>query len=169
MSYSINTIRRAEQILGYGIGTGTGARAREYPVIDGVIYTDLFEGDLNVELPFEYKLAFNGKVGHTSYYNEIIVKSKCKSTVEVDAVWGSCEFEKEIEPLLDWLEANPVTDSLDNAGTKSIRIKDTAETFSTGEEQTQTVNDLLNSGYGYYIRRPLIISFGENKDAAGYF
>ena len=167
MSYSPNTIRRAEQILGYGIGTGTGAR--EYPVIDGVIYTDLFEGDLNVELPFEYRLAFNGKVGHTSYYNEIIVKSKCKSTVEVDAVWGSCEFNAEIKGLLDWLEANPVTDSLDNAGTKSIRIKDTAETFNTGEEQTQTVNDLLNSGYGYYIRKPLIISFGENKDAAGYF
>ena len=95
MSHSINTIRRAEQILGYGIGTGTGAR--EYPVIDGVIYTDLFEGDLNVELPFEYRLAFNGKVGHTTYYNEIIVKSKCKSTVEVDAVWGSCEFDKEIK------------------------------------------------------------------------
>ena len=167
MSYSTNTIRRAEQILGYGIGTGTGAR--EYPVIDGVIYTDLFEGDLNVALPFEYRLAFNGKVGHTSYYNEIIVKSKCKNTVEVDAVWGSCEFDKEIKSLLDWLEANPVTDSLDNAGTKSIRIKDTAETFNTGEEQTQTVNDLLNSGYGYYIRKPLIISFGDNKDAAGYF
>ena len=167
MSHNINTIRRAEQILGYGIGTGTGAR--EYPVIDGVIYTDLFEGDLNVELPFEYKRAFNGKVGHTSYYNEIIVKSNCQSTVEVDAVWGSCEFNKEIEALLDWLEANPVTDSLDNAGTKSIRIKDTAETFNTGEEQNQTIYDLLNSGYGYYIRKPLIISFGDNKDAAGYF
>lgn len=167
MSYSTNTIRRAEQILGYGIGDFQGVR--EYPVIDGVIYTDLFEGDLNVELPFEYKLAFNGKVGHTSYYNEIIVKSNCQSTVEVDAVWGSCEFNKEIEALLDWLEANPVTDSLDNAGTKSIRIKDTAETFNTGEEQNQTIYDLLNSGYGYYIRKPLIISFGDNKDAAGYF
>ena len=164
---STNTIRRAEQILGYGISTGTGAR--EYPVIDGVVYTDLFEGDLNVELPFEYRLAFNGKVGHTSYYNEIIPTSKCQSTVEVDAVWGSCEFDKEIKSLLDWLEANPVTDSLDNAGTKSIRIKDTSETFSTGEEQTQTVNDLINNSYGYYIRKPLIISFGENKDAAGYF
>lgn len=167
MSYSTNTIRRAEQILGYGIGDFQGVR--EYPVIDGVIYTDLFEGDLNVELPFEYKLAFNGKVGHTSYYNEIIVKSRCKQSVEVDAIWGSCEFDKEIKSLLDWLEANPVTDSLDNAGTKSIRIKDTAETFSTGEEQNQTIYDLLNSGYGYYIRKPLIISFGDNKDAAGYF
>lgn len=167
MAYSPSTIRRAEQILGYGIGTGTGVR--EYPVIDGVIYTDLFEGDLNVELPFEYKRAFNGKVGHTTYYNEIIVKSNCESTVEVDAVWGSCEFDKEIKSLLDWLEANPVTDSLDNAGTKSIRIKDTAETFNTGEEQNQTIYDLLNSGYGYYIRNPLIISFGDNKDAAGYF
>ena len=167
MSYSINTIRRAEQILGYGIGTGTGAR--EYPVIDGVIYTDLFEGDLNVELPFEYRLAFNGKVGHTSYYNEIVVKSRRQKSVEVDAVWGSTSFNTEISSLLDWLKANPVTDSLDNAGTKSIRIKDTAETFSTGEEQTQTLNDLLNNSYGYYIRKPLIISFGENKDAAGYF
>ena len=167
MSYLASTIRRAEQILGYGIGTGTGVR--EYPVIDGVIYTDLFEGDLNVELPFGYRLAFNGKVGYTTYYNEIIVESKCKNTVEVDAVWGSCEFNNEIESLLDWLESNPVTDSLDNAGTKSIRIKDTAETFNTGEEQNQTIYNLLNSGYGYYIRKPLIISFGENKDAAGYF
>lgn len=167
MAYSPSTIRRAEQILGYGIGTGTGAR--EYPVIDGVIYTDLFEGDLNVELPFEYRLAFNGKVGHTSYSNEIIVKSKCKQTVEVDADWGSTAFNTEIKSLLDWLEDNPVTDSLDNAGTKSIRIKDTAETFNTGEEQNQTTYDLLNSGYGYYIRKPLIISFGDNKDAAGYF
>lgn len=167
MSYSTNTIRRVEQILGYGIGTGTGVR--EYPVIDGVIYTDLFVGDLNVELPFEYRLAFNGKVGHTSYYNEIIVKSKCQKSVKVDAVWGSTSFNTEIKSLLDWLEANPVTDSLDNAGTKSIRIKDTAETFSTGEEQIQTLNNLINNSYGYYIRKPLIISFGENKDAARYF
>jgi len=86
MSYNINTIRRAERVLGYGIGTGAGVR--EYPVIDGAIHTDLFEGDLNVELPFEYKLAFNGKVGHTSYYNEIIVTSKCQSTVVVDATGG---------------------------------------------------------------------------------
>ena len=167
MAYSTNTIRRAEQILGYGIGTGTGGR--EYPVIDGVIYTDLFEGDLNVELPFKYKLAFNGKVGHTSYYNEIIVNSKCQKSVKVDAIWGSTSFNNEIKSLLDWLEANPVTDSLDNAGTKSIRIKDTAETFSTGEEQIQTLNNLINNSYGYYIRKPLIISFGENKDAARYF
>ena len=167
MSYSTNTIRQAEQILGYGIGTGTGVR--EYPVIDGVIYTDLFEGDLNVELPFEYRLAFNGKVGHTSYYNEIIVNSKCQKSVKVDAIWGSTSFNTEIKSLLDWLEANPVTDSLDNAGTKSIRIKDTAETFSTGEEQIQTLNNLINNSYGYYIRKPLIISFGENKDAARYF
>ena len=167
MAYSTNTIRRAEQILGYGIGTGTGVR--EYPVIDGVIYTDLFEGDLNVELPFEYRLAFNGKVGHTSYYNEIIVNSKCQKSVKVDAVWGSTSFNNEIKSLLDWLEANPITDSLDNAGTKSIRIKDTAETFSTGEEQIQTLNNLINNSYGYYIRKPLIISFGEHKDAARYF
>lgn len=167
MAYSTNTIRRAEQILGYGIGTGTGGR--EYPVIDGVIYTDLFEGDLNVELPFEYRLAFNGKVGHTSYYNEIIVNSKCQKSVKVDAVWGSTSFNAEIKSLLDWLEANPATDSLDNAGTKSIRIKDTAETFSTGEEQIQTLNNLINNSYGYYIRKPLIISFGRNKDAARYF
>ena len=167
MAYSTNTIRRAEQILGYGIGTGTGVR--EYPVIDGVIYTDLFEGNLNVELPFKYKLAFNGKVGHTSYYNEIIPTSKCQKSVKVDAVWGSTSFNTEIKSLLDWLESNPVTDSLDNAGTKSIRIKDTAETFSTGEEQTQSLNNLINNSYGYYIRKPLIVSFGENKDAARYF
>ena len=128
MNHSTNTIRRAEQILGYGIGTGTGVR--EYPVIDGVIYTDLFEGDLNVELPFEYKLAFNGKMGHTSYYNEIIVKSRCKSTVEVDAIWGSCEFDKEIKSLLDWLEAKGIVDtgysfhihSMNPVGVQNMRV-----------------------------------------------
>lgn len=167
MSYSPITIRRAEQILGYGIGTGTGAR--EYPVIDGVVYTDLFEGAATVEGLSDVVTGFNGKKHGTTYRNELYITSKCPKTVKVTAAWGSTAFNTEIEGLLDWLEDNPATDSLDNAGTKSIRIKDTAETFSTGEEQTQTVNDLLNSGYGYYIRKPLIISFGENKDAAGYF
>ena len=167
MAYSPSTIRRAEQILGYGIGTGTGAR--EYPVIDGVVYTDLFEGAATVEGLTDVATGFNGKKYGTTYKNELYITSKCPKTVKVTATWGSNAFNTELEGFLDWLEANPVTDSLDNAGTKSIRIKDTAETFSTGEEQTQTVNDLLNSGYGYYIRKPLIISFGENKDAAGYF
>lgn len=48
MSHSKNTIRRAEQILGYGIGERQGKR--EYPVIDGVIYTDLFEGDFRASV-----------------------------------------------------------------------------------------------------------------------
>lgn len=165
MSHSINTIRRAEQILGYGIGDKQGVR--EYPVIDGVIYTDLFEGD--IELPFKFKLAFNGVQGRTDYYNEIIPTSKCHRSVEVDAVWGSCEFNKEIESLLDWLEDNPSVDSLDSVATKRLQIKDYSETFATAEEQKESSDTILMQGFGFYIRKPLIISFGEQPDAARYF
>ena len=159
------TIRRLEQILGYGFSTTVGVR--EYPVIDGVIYTDVFEN--KPVLPFKHKLAFNGNVNALDYYNEIIVLDKCARTVEIDADWGSSKFDSEIKDLADWLEANPSTDSLDNVGTKSIRIKDTSETFATGEELSDNLSRLLEQGYGYYIRRPLIISFGEQSDAARYF
>lgn len=167
MSYSKNTIRRAEQILGYGISDGTGTRT--FTVIDGIIYTDLFEGVPTIDGLDDYRVTFNGHA-NADYSNQIHVYCRDGQEVDITANWGSNVFNTEIEELLDWLEANPITDSLDNAGTKSIRIKDTAETFNTGEEQTQTVNDLLNSGYGYYIRRPLIIGISSEKsDAARYF
>lgn len=165
MSHSKNTIRRAEQILGYGIGNKQGKR--EYPVIDGVIYTDLFEGE--IELPFKFRLAFNGVQGRTDYYNEIIPTTKCRKSVIVEANWGSTEFNEEIADLLDWLEGNPSLDGIDSVGTRSLRIKDTSETFATAQEQKEGIDSILNSGFGFYIRRPLIISFGEQPDAARYF
>ena len=167
MAYSNATIRRAEQILGYGIKAGTGER--EYPVIDGVVYTDLFEGSVTVEGLTSVSTGFNGKKYGTNYKNELYVDGKCHKTVKVTATWGSTAFETELKDLLDWIEDNPAVDSLDSAGAKSLRIKDYAETFGTASEQTQDLTDLIDRGWGFYVRKPLIISVGETGNAAGYF
>lgn len=166
MAHTISTIRRAEQILGYGIGTCEGER--EYPVIDGVVYTDLFEGDATVD-GVTFTQAFNGVKNRTEYFNEIIPVRTHQKTVKVTAEWGSTEFMTDIKELLDWLEDNPSTDALDSAGTKSLRIKDYSETFGTAQEQTEDINTVLERGFGFYIRKPLIISFGEQPNAARYF
>lgn len=166
MAYSNATIRRAEQILGYGIKAGTGER--EYPVIDGVVYTDLFSGTATVD-GVTFTPAFNGKKYGTTYYNELHVNSNCNRTVKVTAAWGSTTFETELKDLLDWIEENPAVDSLDSAGAKSLRIKDYAETFGTASEQTQDLTDVIDRGWGFYVRKPLIISVGETSNAAGYF
>lgn len=165
MAHTAITIRRAEQILGYGFETGTGTRT--YQVIDGVIYTDLFTGD--PVLPFTYTKAFNGITGRTTYFNEIIPTSTCEKTVDVTASWGSNEFTAEIDPFLVLLDDNPPTDSLSNAGTKSIKTEDYSETFATGKEQIDNLNVILHEGYGWYIRRPLIVSFGNNQSATHIF
>ena len=166
MAYNPATIRRAEQMLGYGIKAGTGER--EYPLIDGVVYTDLFSGTATVD-GVTFTPAFNGKKYGTTYYNELHVTSDCKRTVKVTATWGSAAFETELKDLLDWLEENPAVDGFDSAGSKSLRIKDYAETFGSAEEQTSDLNEIIDRGWGYYVRKPLIISVGETGNAAGYF
>lgn len=166
MAYSNATIRRAEQILGYGIKSGTGER--EYPVIDGVVYTDVFEGTATVD-GVTFTPAFNGKRYGVEYYNELHVSGNCKRTVKVTAAWGSTKLMTELEDLLDWIEANPAVDGFDSAGSKSLRIKDYAETFGTAEEQTADLYEIIDRGWGYYVRKPLIISVGETGNAAGYF
>lgn len=162
MGYSGNTIRRAQQILGYGFNETNGPR--EYAVIDGIIYTDVFEGDPTIEGITSYKKAFNGRVGGTTYFNQIILTSKCKTRyMSVDASWGSCDFNEDIKGLLDWLEANPATTSLSEADVKSKKIEDFSVTKGTAEETSANVSVILNEGYGFYISRPLILDVSPEQ------
>lgn len=172
MAYPISIIRRAEQILGYGITDVAGVR--EYSVVDGVIYTDLFDGDVDVEIPNytgSFRKAFNGKYNGLEYYNEIHLTGKCKTdTVELELNWGSKCFNKEIEDLLTWLQENTSTDILDNSTVESKKIEDFNVRFKNTEESTTSIRESLNSGWGYYIRRPLIISVaGEQKHGFRHF
>jgi hypothetical protein len=172
MAYPINIIRRAEQILGYGITDVAGVR--EYSVVDGVIYTDLFDGDVDVEIPNytgSFKKAFNGKFNGLEYYNEIHLLSKCKfDTVELELNWGSKCFIKEIEDLLTWLQENTSTDILDSATVESKKIEDFNVRYKNTEEAEASIRDAINAVWGYYIRRPLIISVArEQKNGFRYF
>lgn len=166
--YSNNVIRRAEQILGYGITTTAGERT--YPIIDGVIYTDLFEGNA----PDGYTKALNGRVNGISYYNELIVnnyhRSTCPKTASLTLTWGSTAFMTDIDELLQWLEDNPAVDSLDNAGVKSKKIEDFSVSYGSDEDKQNDIASVLKSTYGFYIRKPLIISIApEQRDASRYF
>lgn len=172
MTYSKSIIRRAEQILGYGITDVAGVR--EYPVVDGVIYTDLFDGDVDVEIPNytgSFKKAFNGKYNGLEYYNEIHLTGKCKTdTVELELNWGSKCFIKEIEDLLTWLQDNSAADILDNANVESKKNEDFNVRFKNSEESQASISDAINAGWGYYIRRPLIISVAsEQRNDGRYF
>jgi hypothetical protein len=170
MAYSKSIIRRAEQILGYGITNIPGSR--QYPVIDGVVYTDLFEGDVEIEnYSGSFKKAFNGQFNGLEYYNEIHLLSKCKqSNLELDLEWGNSCFFKEIKDLLDWLQDNPTSSSLDNASVESKKIEDFTVRFKNSEESQASIRDAINSVWGYYIRKPLIISVArEQRNDWRYF
>lgn len=170
MAYPNNIIRRAEQILGYGITDVAGVR--EYSVVDGVIYTDLFEGEVTIPgYSGTFKRAFNGKFNGLTYYNEIHLNSKCKTdTVELELDWGSMAFDAEIDDLLKWLEDNPAADILDAANVESKKIEDFNVRYKNTEEAEASIRDAISAGWGYYIRRPLIIGVArEQRDGWRYF
>jgi len=173
MPYSKNVIRRAEQILGYGITSIAGERT--YPVIDGVVYADLFsEADPIVITGYTgtIKKAFNGRLNGLEYYNELILDTRHKKLKEVtvDLFWGNACFDQEITDLLDWLTENPSTESLDSAGVSNVKIEDFSQSTRTASEKSEDINIILNEGFGYYIRRPFIIDVArEQRDAARYF
>ena len=76
----------------------------------------------------------------------------------------------DIDGLLTWLEANPATNAMDNAGVRSKQVEDFRLTTGTAEERQQDLNAILKEGYGYYISRPLIVGVGsEQRDASRYF
>jgi hypothetical protein len=166
-----NTMRRIEQIVGYGISDTEGKRT--FTPVDGILYVDLFEGDIPEELGVK---SFNGRKNGVTYFNQIELsknysKSYCKQgDVTLELNWGSNEYNEEIKGLADWLEENPAVDNLDDAGVKSKKIEDFSVTKGTAAETQADINIILHDGYGYYIRRPLIVGVSqENKDASRYF
>lgn len=171
MPYSSNTLRRAEQILGYGIaGTPANPTEREYAVVDGVAYVDLFSGTATVEGQTGFKTAFNGRVNGMSYFNEIIFANNCKGTVKITAKWGSDTFMTDIAGLLDWLEDNNPSSSLDSAGVQRKSMEDFDVTYRTSVEKQNDLDIILHDGYGFYIRKPFILDVSkEQKDAGRYF
>lgn len=163
MPYTTTTIKRAEQVLGYGIAdTQPSATVREYPVIDGVIYTDLFSGNATIDGEVQTSVRFNGKQG-TDYYNEVNYSSKCSDKVSISANWRSDTFMTEIAPLLDWLEADDPTTVLDSAGVASKKIEDFSVSYRTSSEKKEDLNNAFVDGFGYYIRRPLILDVSEEQ------
>lgn len=152
------TDRRLEQILGYGISDTAGART--YQVVDGVIYADLFDtAPTSIPgFPGAFHVAFNGKRNGMSYWNEIILDAPtCLASVTLDLDWGSDDFNTEIQPLLDWLIANPGASMLDAAAVKSKHIEDFSVTMASGEELVDNQDAILAADWSFYIRSPLII------------
>ena len=171
MKYPAPVQRRAEQILGYSFNSVGGERM--YPVIDGVVYTDLFEETDTITIEGytgKIKKAFNGRSNGVEYYNQLIL-DKCRlKEVTLDLSWGSACFNKDIDGLLAWLNDNPATDSLDNAGVASKKIEDFSVTHRTASDTSVDINIILNEGYGFYIRKLFIIDVAkEQKDSARYF
>ena len=169
MAYPNAVIRRAEQILGYGITDTPGART--YPVIDGVVYTDLFVGDATITgYTGTITKAFNSRSNAMTYWNELRIDGCTLKEVTLTLTWGSTAFLADIDGLLAWLETNSTTDNLDEAGVKSKKIEDFSVTKGTAEETSADINLILNEGFGYYIRRILLLDVAkEQKDASRYF
>lgn len=167
--YSNSVIRRAEQILGYGISSTAGTRT--FPVVDGVVYADLFTGDATIEdFTGTITKTFNGRRNALTYWNELRVVSCHLKEVTVTATWGSADFMTDIDGLLAWLDENPSTENFDEAGVASKKIEDFSVSFRTAEEKQLDLNTILHEGFGYYIRRPFIIDVAkEQRHGYRYF
>lgn len=158
MSLSKTTIRRAEKILGYGIDCIQ--EDRTYPVIDGVVYTDAFEGDVELAgYTGTFKPAFNGKSTGMEYYNELKLTGKClPKQVTVLASWGSSCLNKELADLFAWIEGDDFADSADGAGVRSLKIEDFSITKGTSSDSENSLDDTIKRHWSFYIRNPMIIS-----------
>lgn len=169
MPYPNSVIRRAEQILGYGITDTAGERV--YAVSDGVVYTDLFTGDVTIEgYTGTIKKAFNGRVNGMTYFNQLILDTCHLEEVTLTLTWGSEQFMTDIDGLLAWLNENSTADNLDEVSIKSKKIEDFSVTKASAEEARDNASIILNEGYGFYIRRSFIIDVAkEQRDASRYF
>lgn len=169
MSYSARTFRRASQILGYNFTDCSGTR--DFTVVDGTIYCDVFTGDVTIpNYTGTITKAFNGKTSGTDYYNELILdcSSKYLDTVSLDLYWGSDCFCSEIKDLLDYLQAD--TFDVDDAGISSKKIEDFSVSLRTSDETSNDKSRIINENFSFYIRRPLIVSVSkENKNDYRYF
>lgn len=158
------TRRRLESIVGYGLSDTSGTR--EFPVIDGVIYTDLFTDTPTVE-GFEVTgVRFNGEQG-SEYNNEIRVteqKYLDETLVTVTASWGSEDFEVDAQGLIDYIDSN----GSGEAGVRSKKIEDFSVTVASGQE---TINDFwsyVNLNWGFLIRRAMIIDVAPERTKDDY-
>lgn len=169
MNYSVRTIRRASEILGYSFNNQSGVR--EYPVIDGTIYTDLFTGDVIIDgYSGTIKKSFNGKSNSTDYYNEITLDCSARhlKTVTLNLRWGSSCFCTEIKDLLDYLQSE--TFNTDDAGVSSKKIEDFSVSFKTADETTNDKTMIISENFSFYIRRPLIVGVSkESRHDERYF
>lgn len=157
-----NTIRRAEKLLGYSISNQAGSRT--YIVIDGILYTDLFEGTPVIEgYDGTFTTRFNGSQS-TTYKNEIILDTKkCKKEYEVTVSWGSDTFNTEINELLEWLNDSSFSDSMDEVGVKSKKIEDFSVSYRDAEEAQSSYFDAVRSAWSFYIRSIIIISVAAEQ------
>ena len=169
MSYNVRTFRRASQILGYNFTNCSGAR--NFTVVDGTIYTDVFTGDATIaNYTGTITKAFNGNTSGTDYYNEIILdcSSRHLGTVSLDLNWGSDCFCSEIKDLLDYL--NTDTFNVDDAGVSSKKIEDFSISLKDSVATSDDKSRIINENFSYYIRRPLIVSVSkENRHDERYF
>lgn len=169
MTYTTTTIIRAQTILGYGLSDISGER--EYTPVDGVLYTDVFESEPTLTgYSGSFKLAFNGKVGGSRYYNEIWLNDSCVNSVTVDAVWGSCDLMEDIGQLLAWIQDDTPQDALDDSGISSKKIEDFSVSFKSAEQSQSDMNHQIEKYFGYFIRKPIILDVAsEQKHDYRYF
>lgn len=170
MSYSNSTIKRAEQILGYGLSDDAGKRY--FTVIGNKIYTDVYTSTATVpNYSGTVREAFNGD-RNSDYYNEIILDDDCLDgqEVELNLTWGSSTLKSELDSLLAWIDDDDPTDALDNSDIKSKKIEDFSVSLTDSDESIKRKDNALLSGYSYYIRRPFILNISaEHTDDYRYF
>jgi len=142
---------------------------RQFPLIDGVIYADLFTGDVDsitIE-GFEITgLRFNGMQG-MEYNNEILVKEKhCKdeTLVDVEATWGNVEFETDAQDLIDYIASGATGE----VGVRNKKIEDFSVTVASGAESVIDFWSYVNLNWGFLIRRPLIIDVAPERTRDDY-
>jgi hypothetical protein len=165
MSYTNETIRRAERILGYGITCKNGSRT--YRVIDGTVYADVFEDDEPTLSGYTgaYVLSFNGQRNGVEYYNQIELTDRClPKEVTIDTEWGSDCLNKDLKSLLDWLEANPGADNFDDLGVSSKKVEDFSVNLKSGDDTKSDMKSVIANGWSWYVRSPLIIGVSPERN-----
>ena len=161
MAYSVATLRRAEQMLHYGIQDGTDERT--YPVVDGVIYTDAFTGTPTIDgYTGTITKRFNGAQGAT-YFNEIYVTGCHLSELSVTATWGSETLRTELDALLAWIDDDDFADTADDADVQSKKIEDFSVTKKDAAATKKGLYEALMGSFSFYIRNPIIVSVTKEQ------
>lgn len=166
--YSAQTIHSVEQMLGYGITSCQCVKT--FRAIDGVIYTDLFEGDVVIpSYSGKIKKAFNGRSNGTCYYNQIILEGPLNGDIELDLRWGSDAFYDEIDGLLELVQNNQAVQA-DDIGIAAKKIEDFSVSYRSGADKSADTKQIIVNGWSYYIRTPVLIGISrDNRHDYRYF